>query len=141
MYYTHLILSQESVLHNYSTSGHHPTLSQAVKELYHWDKCVGLVGEIETSMKNLSLLPSHDNPKSTKYLQLEWNFFGFAAARNVKETALFMMAVLALDKIFIRYFEVGVYRRFTKKLYQSYCRNMTYHRKMCISGNCILIRM
>ena len=66
-------------------------------------------------MKNLCLVPSHDHPRTTTYLQLEWSFFSLASSKNVSESALFILPVVAQDKIFIRYFEVGVYRGFTKK--------------------------
>ena len=37
------------------------------------------------------------------------------SSKNLSESALFILPVAAQDKIFIRYFEVGVYRGFTKK--------------------------
>ena len=93
----------------------HPSLTQGVKEIHKWKPCAGLVEEMEFKMKSLGLIPSTDDPKNLKYLKLEWQFFGIGASKNVSQGSLLILPVFCVDKLFIRYFEAGIYKGFTKK--------------------------
>ena len=93
----------------------HPSLTQGVKEIHNWKLCAGLVEEMEFKMKSLGLIPSTDDPKNLKYLKLEWQFFGIGASKNVSQGSLLILPVFCVDKLFIRYFEAGIYKGFTKK--------------------------
>ena len=64
---------QASVLHEYGNIPQKLTLTEGVEAIYEWKGCVALVCEMERCMKNLSILPSIDDPKNTNYLKFEWN--------------------------------------------------------------------
>ena len=92
-----------------------PSLTEGVKEIHKWRGCAGLVSEMEFKMKALGLIPSTDHPKNLQYLKLEWQFFGIGASKNVSQGSLLILPVFCVDKLFIRYFESGIYKGFTKK--------------------------
>ena len=66
-------------------------------------------------MKNLSILPSIDDPKNTNFLKFEWHLFSISSSDNVCESAIYILPIPSKDKLFIRYMEKGVYKGFTKK--------------------------
>ena len=66
-------------------------------------------------MKNLSILPSIDDPKNTNFLKFEWNLFSICSSDNVYESAIYIVPIPSKDKLFIWYLEKGVYKGFTKK--------------------------
>ena len=92
-----------------------PSLAQGVKEIHNWRGCAGLVSEMEFKMKSLGLIPSTEHPKNLQYLKLKWQFFGIGSSKNVSQGALLILPVFCVDKLFIRYFEAGIYKGFTNK--------------------------
>ena len=70
---------------------------------------------MERSMKNSSILPSIDDAKNINFLKFEWHLFSICSSDNVCESAIYIVPIPSKDKLFIRYMEKGVYKRFTKK--------------------------
>ena len=106
---------QASVLHEYGNIPQKLTLTEGVEAIYEWKGCVALVCEMERCMKNLSILPSIDDPKNTNYLKFEWNLFSICSSDNVCESAIYIIPIPSKDKLFIWYLEKGIYKGFTKK--------------------------
>ena len=92
-------------------------------------------------MKNLSILPSIDDPKNTNFLKFEWHLFSICLSDNVCESAIYIVPFPPKTS-----YSSGTWRRVSTKglprsSYLYYFKSTTTKKRMSFCGMLILIKI
>ena len=88
-------------------------------------------------MKNLSILPSIDDPKNTNFLKFEWNLFSICSSDNVCESAIYIVPIPSKDKLFHLVLGEGCLQRVHQEVPTCTTSKVQLQRRGCLSVECL----